>query len=158
MTRLLTDALSGILESCSSFDKYLFQDTHLDQIASNMCVTIENYTSSYVLGENATGGKCTASSYRAAQRAFDEKEKNREDIVRAWERRVIISVSAAYGTLVVVIFALVFAYAPFENNVHRRMSFIFMLNHNTPGSLVCSLVMFAFGVHSRDFVGILFMA
>ena len=144
VTRTLLDVLEGVSESCTSFLKYVFEDTNIDSVASSLCTTISNYTTAYDMDRIIEDGKCTESAYLKVKRVFDEEKDTREKSISDWERRALITVFVAHGILLIAAIMILSKFIARENKVSATTDSI--IKHNTPASVVCSCIAFTFGI------------
>ena len=146
VTRLLKDYFRGLSESCESASKYLVADTHIDEFASSGCATISNYTTAYDFERTFKDGKCTENAYLKAKHMLDEKKTTREKSLSDWEKRALISVVAAYGILLIAAFTISARVITLMNKEPRGKRTVSIMKHNTAASVVCSFIVFAFGI------------
>ena len=123
--------------------KYTFEDMHVE--ASGQCLAMSNYSRSYSLDGHAADGQCTEDSYQAAEEEFSQEKKNRDHTSHEWERSMLYSV-AGYGFQLLVVIMFSVASARRGKNSSTCWTVNAMVKHNTYASILCSLVMFAFGV------------
>ena len=144
VVRFLNDFIRGVSESCESSFKYLLEDTNIDAFASSRCASISNYTTAYNLDHTFEDGKCTENVYLQAKRIFDKKKKSREKSINDWETRALISIFVAYGILLIAAIMILAKFIARKKKVSAITDFI--VKHNTPASVVCSCIAFAFGI------------
>ena len=77
---------------------------------------------------------------------FDEEKETREKSKSDWEKRGLVGVSMAYVVLSIATFTILAKFMTRENKTSQTNRNESMVKNNTPASVLCSCIAFAFGI------------